>query len=95
MGECLVPLDTLTLRKMMGGACMASRAACTPEKDVAETETQKGTAMMTGRHFDEWIVGERLTHNPQPPHIDVEAAKASEFGQIQLVRSSGRAVHRR
>ncbi len=23
-----------------------------------------------------------LTHNPQPLHIDVEAAKASEFGQI-------------
>ena len=27
-----------------------------------------------------------LTHNPQPLHIDVEAAKASEFGQI-LVNS--------
>ena len=23
-----------------------------------------------------------MTHNPQPMHIDVEAAKASEFGQI-------------
>lgn len=23
-----------------------------------------------------------MTHNPQPLHIDVEAAKASEFGQI-------------
>lgn len=23
-----------------------------------------------------------LTHNPQPLHIDIEAAKASEFGQI-------------
>jgi acyl dehydratase len=27
-----------------------------------------------------------LTHNPQPLHLDVEAAKASEFGQI-LVNS--------
>lgn len=23
-----------------------------------------------------------MTHNPQPLHIDAEAAKASEFGQI-------------
>ncbi|HEX7873934.1 MAG TPA: MaoC family dehydratase [Sphingobium sp.] len=56
---------------------------------------------MAGKHFDEWQVGDRLTHdirrtvtetdnllfsvmthNPQPLHIDVEAAKASEFGQI-------------
>ncbi|MCE7795349.1 MaoC family dehydratase [Sphingobium sufflavum] len=56
---------------------------------------------MAGKHFDEWTVGDRLTHdirrtvtetdnllfsvmthNPQPLHIDVEAAKASEFGQI-------------
>jgi acyl dehydratase len=56
---------------------------------------------MAGRHFDEWQVGDRLsheirrtvtetdnllfstmTHNPQPLHIDAEAAKASEFGQI-------------
>ena len=27
-----------------------------------------------------------LTHNPQPMHLDAEAAKASEFGQI-LVNS--------
>lgn len=56
---------------------------------------------MSGRHFDEWRLGDRIehpirrtvtetdnllfstmTHNPQPLHIDVEAAKASEFGQI-------------
>ena len=56
---------------------------------------------MTGRHYNEWQVGDRiehpirrtvtetdnllfstLTHNPQPLHIDAEAAKASEFGQI-------------
>ena len=56
---------------------------------------------MAGRFFDEWAVGDTLTHeirrtvtetdnllfsvmthNPQPLHIDVEAAKASEFGQI-------------
>ena len=56
---------------------------------------------MTGRHYDEWQVGDRiehpirrtvtetdnllfstLTHNPQPLHLDAEAAKASEFGQI-------------
>ncbi|WP_324826513.1 MaoC family dehydratase [Qipengyuania zhejiangensis] len=56
---------------------------------------------MAGRHFDEWQVGDRITHeirrtvtetdnllfttmthNPQPLHLDIEAAKASEFGQI-------------
>ncbi|MET0270249.1 MAG: MaoC family dehydratase [Sphingomonas sp.] len=56
---------------------------------------------MAGRAFDQWTVGDRLTHeirrtvtetdnllfttmthNPQPLHLDVEAAKASEFGQI-------------
>lgn len=56
---------------------------------------------MAGRWFDEWSVGDRIsheirrtvtetdnllftvmTHNPQPLHLDVEAAKASEFGQI-------------
>lgn len=56
---------------------------------------------MAGRYFDEWKVGDKLsheihrtvtetdnllfsvmTHNPQPLHIDLEAAKASEFGQI-------------
>ena len=56
---------------------------------------------MAGRHFEDWSVGERLsheirrtvtetdnllfstmTHNPQPLHLDAEAAKASEFGQI-------------
>ena len=56
---------------------------------------------MAGRHFDEWEVGDRLTHeirrtvteadnlfftvmthNPQPLHLDAEAAKESEFGQI-------------
>lgn len=56
---------------------------------------------MAGRWFDEWQIGDSLTHeirrtvtetdnllfsamthNPQPLHIDLEAAKASEFGQI-------------
>lgn len=56
---------------------------------------------MAGKYFDQWRVGETLTHdirrtvtetdnllfsvmthNPQPLHIDAEAAKASEFGQI-------------
>jgi acyl dehydratase len=56
---------------------------------------------MAGRFFEEWTVGDRLTHeirrtvtetdnllfssmthNPQPLHIDAEAARASEFGQI-------------
>ncbi|WP_394270922.1 MaoC family dehydratase [Qipengyuania sp.] len=56
---------------------------------------------MAGRFFDEWIVGDKLTHdirrtvtetdnllfttmthNPQPLHLDIEAARASEFGQI-------------
>ncbi|PVE59655.1 dehydratase [Arthrobacter sp. TPD3018] len=56
---------------------------------------------MAGRFYDDWQVGDRLTHdirrtvtetdnllfstmthNPQPLHLDAEAAKASEFGQI-------------
>lgn len=56
---------------------------------------------MAGRYFDDWTVGDRIsheirrtvtetdnllftvmTHNPQPLHLDAEAAKASEFGQI-------------
>ncbi|MEX6504929.1 MaoC family dehydratase [Jiella sp. M17.18] len=56
---------------------------------------------MAGRLYEEWTVGDRLTHdirrtvtetdnllfstmthNPQPLHLDAEAAKASEFGQI-------------
>ena len=55
---------------------------------------------MAGRYFDDWKVGDRITHeirrtvtetdnllftlmthNPQPLHLDIEAAKASEFGQ--------------
>lgn len=61
---------------------------------------------MAGKFFDEWKVGERIsheirrtvtetdnllfstmTHNPQPLHLDIEAAKASGFGQI-LVNST-------
>jgi len=61
---------------------------------------------MAGKHYDEWVVGERIehdirrtvtetdnllfstmTHNPQPLHLDVEAAKASGYGQI-LVNST-------
>ena len=61
---------------------------------------------MAGKFFDEWEVGERITHeirrtvtetdnllfstmthNPQPLHLDIEAAKASGFGQI-LVNST-------
>lgn len=56
---------------------------------------------MAGRYFEEWTVGDRMTHdirrtvtetdnllfstmthNPQPLHLDAEAARASEFGQI-------------
>ena len=56
---------------------------------------------MAGKYYDQWVIGETLsheirrtvtetdnllfstmTHNPQPLHIDAEAAKASEFGQI-------------
>ena len=56
---------------------------------------------MSGRLWEDWVVGERLvheirrtvtetdnllwstmTHNTQPLHLDVEAAKASEFGRI-------------
>ncbi|WP_375196359.1 MaoC family dehydratase [Sphingobium sp.] len=56
---------------------------------------------MAGRYYDEWQIGDRITHeirrtvtetdnllfstmthNPQPLHLDAEAAKASEFGQI-------------
>ena len=61
---------------------------------------------MAGKFFDEWTLGERITHeirrtvtetdnllfstmthNPQPLHLDIEAAKASGFGQI-LVNST-------
>src|SRR5690606_40118277 len=54
---------------------------------------------MAGKFFDEWTIGDTLTHdirrtvtetdnllfttmthNPQPLHLDIEAAKASEFG---------------
>ena len=61
---------------------------------------------MAGRYFDEWQVGDRITHeirrtvtetdnllfstmthNPQPLHLDIEAARASGFGQI-LVNST-------
>ncbi|MGS1017102.1 MaoC family dehydratase [Allosphingosinicella humi] len=56
---------------------------------------------MGGRFYDEWVIGDRLshqphrtvtetdnllittlTHNPQPLHLDAEAAGASEFGRI-------------
>ncbi len=56
---------------------------------------------MAGRYFDQWVVGDTITHdirrtvtetdnllfstmthNPQPLHLDAEAAQASEFGQI-------------
>lgn len=56
---------------------------------------------MAGRWFDEWQVGDTLTHpirrtitetdnllittlthNPQPLHLDAEAASESEFGRI-------------
>ena len=55
---------------------------------------------MAGRYFDEWTVGDRvshsitrtvtetdnvlittLTHNPQPLHLDYEAAARTEFGK--------------
>jgi len=61
---------------------------------------------MPGKFFDDWHIGERITHQPsrtvtetdnllfsamthnmQPLHLDAEAAKASEFGQI-LVNST-------
>lgn len=61
---------------------------------------------MTAKYFDEWAVGDVITHpirrtvtetdnllwttlshNPQPLHLDAEAAKATEFGQI-LVNST-------
>ncbi|MEM7703252.1 MAG: MaoC family dehydratase [Pseudomonadota bacterium] len=61
---------------------------------------------MAGKFFDQWHVGERITHdirrtvtetdnllfstmthNPQPLHLDIEAAKESGFGQI-LVNST-------
>jgi len=68
--------------------------------DKPESNDFKGQDM-AGRFFDQWVIGETLTHeirrtvtetdnllfstmthNPQPLHIDLEAAKASEFGQI-------------
>ena len=56
---------------------------------------------MAGRFYDQWSLGDTLTHeigrtvtetdnllfttmthNPQPLHLDAEAARQSEFGQI-------------
>ena len=56
---------------------------------------------MPGKYYDQWTVGDSITHdirrtvtetdnllwstmthNPQPLHLDAEAARASEFGQI-------------
>ncbi|MEG3089442.1 MaoC family dehydratase [Sphingomonas sp. PB4P5] len=56
---------------------------------------------MAGRYYDEWTIGDQITHeirrtvtetdnllfstmthNPQPLHLDAEAAAKSEFGQI-------------
>lgn len=44
--------------------------------DIRRTVTETDNLMFT-----------LMTHNPQPLHLDVEAAKASEFGQI-LVNST-------
>lgn len=45
------------------------------EHDIRRTVTEADNLLMS-----------TLTHNPQPLHLDAEAAKASEFGQI-LVNS--------
>lgn len=56
---------------------------------------------MAGRYFDQWALGDAITHeirrtvtetdnllfstmthNPQPLHLDAEAARISQFGQI-------------
>src|SRR5207237_3920103 len=66
----------------------------------AATEDQ-GKREMPGKFYDEWQIGDRLTHdirrtvtetdnllftvmthNPQPLHLDAEAAAQSEFGRI-------------
>ena len=41
------------------------------EHDIGQTVTETDNLLFS-----------TLTHNPQPLHIDAEAAKASEFGQI-------------
>lgn len=41
------------------------------EHDIRRTVTETDNLLFT-----------TMTHNPQPLHLDVEAAKASEFGQI-------------
>jgi hypothetical protein len=42
--------------------------------------------MMSGRYLDQWTVGDRISHEIRrtvtDTDIDVEAARASEFGQI-------------
>lgn len=43
----------------------------TIEHDIRRTVTETDNLIFT-----------TMTHNPQPLHLDVEAAKASEFGQI-------------
>jgi len=68
---------------------------------LSSRQPKQKEAAMAGRWFDEWTVGDRLTHdirrtvtetdnllfstmthNPQPLHLDAEAARQSEFGQI-------------
>lgn len=43
----------------------------TLEHDIRRTVTETDNLLFT-----------TMTHNPQPLHLDIEAAKASEFGQI-------------
>ena len=43
------------------------------EHDIRRTVTETDNLLFT-----------TMTHNPQPLHLDIEAAKASEFGQILI-----------
>jgi acyl dehydratase len=72
-----------------------------PGRTTVKMAGVKGDWDMAGRYFDEWTLGDTITHeirrtvtetdnllfstmthNPQPLHLDIEAAKQSEFGQI-------------
>jgi len=50
-------------------------------EDWSENETLEHAISRTVTETDNLLFS-TMTHNPQPLHLDIEAAKASEFGQI-------------
>src|SRR3546814_10579562 len=78
-------LDRLSLRHTVGG----TGAARQPDREGLCAGTEQWTVGDTIAHPIRRTVTETdnllftaMTHNPQPLHLDAEAAAASEFGQI-------------